>query len=205
MARKHVGYVPKLSLVSMTSTMVFYKQERELFLRLCSKLIARLVEKEEMKEYRFFLLCVAERGHESPRFFNYYKLWKGLGRRVDLRNFHLGPEVEYIEDGELRYVSIAECTVSDVHSAMKLMLSNCSSFVIFFSKRKDCMTEAFIRSLVEKVYIDGEINCFKLALTRCLEGDLVFRWGDSSEECELAIIMLEEYKQIFNSVSFHDE
>jgi hypothetical protein len=206
-AKKSIGYVPKLSMFSIIGSMIFSSEDRELFVRLCSDLVARLaIKKEIINEYRFFLFGVIETNDVSSKIFKYQKLWKRLEREFNLDNLILGPEVEYVEHGRLFYASIAEFKVGDFYKVMQVINSNPQKYSIFGSKKQDYLTEGFIKSLLKKVYIDGdtdgEIDYFKLALTSCPEGDLVFRWGNSSEECELDIITLEQNKGMFDGVSF---
>lgn len=206
-AKRKVGYVPNLSVFSMIGTMIFSKVDRELFTRLCSGLVTEsIIKKMSFNEYNFFLFGVVETNNINSRVFKYRKLWKKLERDFDIDNLILGPEVEYLEDERLCYASIAEFNVEEFYKAIHIISSNPQKYSIIGSKRKDYRTEGFIKSLLENVYINGatkgEIDYFKLALISCPKGDIVFRWGSSSEECELDIIILEQNKGMFDGISF---
>ncbi|WP_430509990.1 hypothetical protein [Gottfriedia solisilvae] len=207
-AKKNIGYVPNLSVFSIIGTMIFSSDDRELFKSLCSKLVTgSTIERESFKEYKFFLFGVVETNNLNSKIFKYQKLWKRLERGFNLENLTLGPEVEYIEDERLCYASIAEFNVEELYKVIQIISSNPQKYCIIGSKRQDNRTEGFIKTLFEKVYIngdkEGEIDYFKLSLASCPKGDLVFRWGSSSEECELDIITLEENKRLFDDVSFN--
>ena len=208
-AKKSTGYIPSLSVFSMIGSMIFTSEDRELFKRLCSELVTKLaVEKEAIHDYRFYLFGVIETNNTSSRIFKYQKLWKSLEKEFTLDHFILGPEVEYVEDGRLCYASIGEFEVEELYKAIQITNSNPQKYSIIASKRQDYRTETFIKSLLKKVYIEGdkkwEIDYFKLALSSCPEGDLIFRWGNSSEERELDIIVLEENKKIFEGIFFEN-
>ena len=212
-AQKSIGHVPKLSVFSMIASMTFTSEDRELFTRLCSELLTKVtIEHEIIHGYRFYLFGVTETNNLGSKVFKYQKLWKRLEKDFTLEYFILGPEVQYVEDGRLGYAGIAEFGVDELHKAIQITSSDPQKFAIIGSKRQDYRTEAFIKSLLKsllkKAYIDadtkGEIDYFKLSLTSCPEGDLVFRWGDSSEEYELDIIAVEESIKGFDGVSFTD-
>lgn len=184
--------------------MIYSSEDRKLFTRLCSKLITdSTIEKTIFKEYKFYLVGLAAHDDLNSTIFKYQKLWKRLGRQFNLDNFTLGPEVEYSEAGNLYYGSIAEFKVDEFYHAIKIISSNPQQFAILGSKRQDYRSEKFIRTLINKVYVKGTIDYFKLSLSSCPDGDLVFRWGDSSEECELDIITLAQNKRMFYGVPFN--
>ncbi|UTR16765.1 hypothetical protein MM221_09745 [Salipaludibacillus sp. LMS25] len=207
-AEQCIGYAPNLSVFSMIGSMVFSSEDRELFRRLCSELVTRATTKNEIfSEYRFFLFGVAETSDTNSKIFKYQKIWKRLEKEFNLDYIILGPEVDYLEDGRLCYASMAEFKGKELYKAIQIISSNPQKYSLIGSRRHDYRTEEFIKTFLNKVYINGnkkgEIDYFKLALTSCSKGDLVFRWGSSSEECELDIITLEQNKKIFDGVSFN--
>lgn len=206
-ANKNIGYIPNLSVFSIIGTMILSTDDRELFLSLCSRLVTgSTVDKAVFNEHRFYLFGVVETNNLYSKIFKYQKLWGKLKREYNLDNLTLGPEVEYIVDERLCYASIAEFNVADIYKVIQIISSNPQKYTIIGSKGQDYKTERFIKTLLEKVYIDGdqegEIDYFKLSLFSCPKGDLVFRWGSSSEEYELDIFTLEENKRLFDDISF---
>ncbi|WP_214824134.1 hypothetical protein [Exiguobacterium algae] len=206
-ANKNIGYIPNLSVFSIIGTMILSTDDRELFLSLCSRLVTgSTVDKAVFNEHRFYLFGVVETDNLNSKIFKYQKLWGKLKREYNLDNLTLGPEVEYIVDERLCYASIAEFNVADIYKVIQIISSNPQKYTIIGSKGQDYKTERFIKTLLEKVYIDGdkegEIDYFKLSLVSCPKGDLVFRWGSSSEEYELDIFTLEENKRLFDDISF---
>ncbi|TPG89168.1 hypothetical protein EEL32_06835 [Brevibacillus laterosporus] len=206
-AKKIIGYVPQLSVFSIIGSMIFSREDRERFTRLCSESVGRLaIQKGMIDEYRFFLFGVIETHDVNSKIFLHQKLWRRLTREFNLDNLILGPEIEYVVGERLCYASIAQFKVDNFYNVLQIINSNPQKYSIFASKKQDYMTEGFIKSLLEKVYINGdssgEIDYFKLSLTLCIKGDLVFRWGNSSEECELDIITLGHNIKMFDGFSF---
>jgi hypothetical protein len=206
-AKKELGYVPELSVFSIIGSMIFSAEDLELFMQFCSESVGKItLEKGIVEEYGFYLFGVIETTNVNSRIFKHQKLWKSLAREFTLDNLNLGPEIEYNTGGRLCYSSIAEFKVDSFNNALQIVKSNPKKYSIFCSKKHNIMTEVFIRTLLEKVYLDGtdkEINCFKLVLTSCPDGDFVFRWGNSAEECELDIITLEQNKNMFQDLSLN--
>ena len=79
------------------------------------------------------------------------------------------------------------------------MKSNPTKYVIFAGRKQEYMNESFIKSLTDTIYINQEIDYFKLALAFSDHEELLFRWGTSSTECELDIIMHARNIRMFDS------
>ncbi|WP_310552128.1 hypothetical protein [Paenibacillus glufosinatiresistens] len=204
-AKKELGYVPQLSVFSIVGSMIFSSEDLEQFMQVCSETLSKITWKKAIgEEYGFYLFGVIETTDVKSRIFRHQKLWKSVAPELTLTNLNLGPEIEYRVNGKLGYSSIAKFKVDSFYNVLQIVKSNPKKYSIFCSKRHDIMTEDYIKSILEKVYLDDtgkEVNCFKVVLTSCIEGGFVFRWGSSSEECELDIISLEQYINIFRSFS----
>lgn len=208
-ALKNVGYVPSLSVFNMIGSQIYTIEEQESFTSLCAKLVTKFaLEKEAIQDYHFYLFGIVETENINSKIFKHQKLWKPLKKEFELDKFSLGPEVEHQGKSRLSYASIAEISLSGVLEALRITARYPQKYALIASKRQSVMTERFIKSLQEKVYLEddksAEIDYFKLVLSCCLEGDLVFRWGSSSEERELDIIVIEKKKEVFQGVSFEE-
>lgn len=209
-ALKNVGYIPSLSVFNMIGSQIYTIEDQDTFTNFCAKLVTKLaLEKEAIHDDHLYLFGIVETENIHSRIFKHQKLWKSLKKEFELDKFSLGPEVEHQGKSRLRYASIAKINPSGILEALRITARYPQKYALIASKRQAVLTEEFIKSLHEKIYLEddesAEIDYFKLVLSCCLEGDLVFRWGSSSEERELDIIVLEEKKELFKGVLFEEE
>ena len=199
-AKEKNGYVPEISVFSMVGSRIFSLGDQDSFIHTCSDSFVRFVrENERMDSFRFYLFGVNETDNDRSKIFKYKKLWKTVDEKFDLQNFLLGPEVENTDNGTLSYASIAEFKVIELYKAVQIMKSNPTKYVIFAGRKQEYMNESFIKSLTDTIYINQEIDYFKLALAFSDHEELLFRWGTSSTECELDIIMHARNIRMFDS------
>ncbi|AQZ47985.1 hypothetical protein ERICIV_01739 [Paenibacillus larvae subsp. larvae] len=200
-----LGYEPKLSVFSINGSMIFNQEDKKKFNELCGNILNKVAsQRSYMENFRYYLFVI-EISNNNPKISVYLKLWKKIMRKWDLSKFILGPEVEYVDRGNLYYTGIAEFNLMDLPSVLEIVGSNSGRYSIFASRKQNILTKDYTRSLFDSIFIIGnrkkEIDIVKMVLKICIEGDLVFRWGDSSEECELDIIIPENNLQVFDGIS----
>lgn len=189
-----LGYLPRLSVYSIIGSMLFSEEDWEKFLEITSRTFKHHLKNSELLNgYEFYLFGISEIGNPRSKVFKYRKLWKRLEQDFDIKNFVLGPEVDYLNHNqELLYASCANFSLSDFEKALRIVRQFPKNYVIFLSKQNDLMSQKFIKDFLQDYYIDvereGEIDYFQLALHFCTRDNIVFRWGSSSEEQELALI-----------------
>lgn len=79
---------------------------------------------------------------------------------------------------------------------MQCKLGDC----IFLASVKDNMLDSNSICNLFKIGFDAkenEINYLNLALNFCKDGDVIFRWGDASEEAELDLIFDKKFIEYF--------
>lgn len=193
-AEATLGYLPRLSVHSIIGSMLFNKEDWEKFLKIASGTIKHHIKSSDLLNgYKFYLFGIGESGNPNSKVFKYRKLWKKLEQDFDIKNFVRGPEVDSLNrNQELFYASCAEFSLSDFEEALRIVRHIPTNYMIFLSNKNDIMSQKFIKDFLENYYIngerEGELDYFQIALHFCTKGNIVFRWGNSSEEQELAMI-----------------
>jgi len=203
-AIKTVGYKPKISVFSIIGVEINNRVDKNNFIEKCSNIINKLDSNLSLLKYKFYLFAIVEESKNPSRMAMYYKLWKKIKREWSIQNFTLGSELEYPANDSYFYIGCAEFNIKEFDNALKIMASNPKKFAIICSKSKDFENENFIKEIFEKIYLKGkkkEIDYAQLALSLLTSKDnIVFRWGDSSEECELDCLVVEENICLFSSL-----
>lgn len=200
------GVVPGLSVFSYNASMIFGLADRANFIGMCNEEIKRIFSQELLNHYEFCLFANVEIKDKNSRIEKYRKVWKSLQTRWRLEDFHKGPELETNLGDKLLYSGIAKFPVESLPIALALVSSDPKKHTIFATKKKNVLTENIIETVANVAFNLGEegkdeINYFNLSLNFCPQGDIVFRWGDSSDEAELGMIFDEELKELFNDVT----
>jgi hypothetical protein len=97
------------------------------------------------------------------------------------------------------FASIAEIDKEDFIRAMEIMQRRLGGCIIFASTKDNMLDSNSISNLFEIGFDakENEINYLDLALNFCKDGDVIFRWGDSSEEAELDLIFAKKFIEYF--------
>lgn len=191
---KNIGISVDLSVISINASMIFSQNDRKDFQKVCTKILKETLYNEELlKDYKLYLFANIELEKPVTKIAMYKKVWKTLKNIYVLDNFNLGPEIEENINDKIYFTSIAQFGLDNFQTALEIISSNSQRYMIFGSKRQNILTEQYTRSLFNialSKYVghNEEINYFDVSSNLCSQGDIVFRWGDSSEEAEIAII-----------------
>ncbi|PDZ70510.1 hypothetical protein CON58_28640, partial [Bacillus pseudomycoides] len=112
--------------------------------------------------------------------------------------------VELEVGGTTFYSSIAEFCLEELPAAIEIVSSNPKRFTIISSKNSDMLMEENISRIFGKAFNEynqwkDEIDYFNLSIHLCPKDDIVFRWGDSLEEAEIAAIFKRDILTLLNS------
>ena len=190
---------PDLSMFSINGTRI----DRNDFIHICENEIKKIFSHEELvKNYKFYLLANVEVVDKNSRIEKHKKIWKRLQAEMQLGGFVKGPEVEINLGETLFYSSIAEFGFVDILVALKIIAQNPYKYTIISSARNDVLTESTIRDIFNAAFGKSdlkypEIDYCNLSMYLCSKSDIVFRWGDSSEEAAVALIFKPESIKYF--------
>ena len=194
-AHERLGKIPDLSVFSVVGSMLFSLSDINDFKDFCGRKIQKIfTDQNYMNDYKLYLFANRGAEGESLRVARYKKVWKSLQTKWPLDSFNKGPEIEVEIDGELCFSSIAHFRLEDFLTALYIVSNNPRRCTIIASKKDDFLSE---KALVDifgiafdkcSRYAD-KIDYFGLSIHLCPEDDMIFRWGDSSEEAEIALIL----------------
>lgn len=201
-AIKMVESVPKLSVFSIIGSRIYGLEQKNRFFLYCNQEVTNIFKKEELlSQYKFYLYANID-AHNLSKIALYRKVWKLLQQKWPLEGFILGPEIEVTISNRVYFASVAEFNLIDFTKAVEICASNPKMYSIIASKKQTLLTEDSIRTFFsiafnEKIDFSEQIDQFSLSLHFCPQGDIVFRWGDSSEEAELDLIFNEDMLLLF--------
>ncbi|EEM02292.1 hypothetical protein [Bacillus pseudomycoides] len=204
-AIKRVGNLPNLSVFSVNGSMLFSPDEKKQFKEVCGTEIKQVFMKHNLTNvYKFYLLAAIEIKDKNSKIEKYRKVWKALQTKWQLEKFNKGSEVEMEVGGTTFYSSIAEFCLEELPAAIEIVSSNPKRFTIISSKNSDMLMEENISRIFRKAFNEynqwkDEIDYFNLSIHLCPKDDIVFRWGDSLEEAEIATIFKRDILTLLNS------
>lgn len=193
-ACERVGKIPNLSVFSVNGSELFGSSDKTAFKDLCSSEIKRVFTNQEFsKSYKLFLFVNVEVKDKNSRIEKHRKVWKLLQAKWQLDGFNKGPEIEVEIDGKTFFSSIADFTLENLSTALEVVSSDPKRYAIIASKKDDFLSDKAITDIFGIAFNQyrkhkDEIDYFGLSIYLCPEEDMVFRWGDSSEEAEIAMI-----------------
>lgn len=203
-AYERTGRNINLSVISVNGSGLCSVADKSVFINSCSGEIKKILEKyESIKDYKLYLFANVEIKNKNSKIENYKKVWKLLQSRWKLEGFDMGTEIEMRSDGKVFFSSIAEFKDENLSTALEIVASNPKIYSIIASKRESILSNKTITNIFEMAfnrknkYMD-EIDYFNLSIHLCQQGDMVFRWGESSEEAEIAIILRSDIFRHFN-------
>lgn len=197
-----LGYIPSLSVFSINGTMIFTQDDRRLFIESCSNEIIKLFSKEPLGDkYKLYLIANVEVKDKNSKIEKHRKVWKLIQTEWQLDGFKLGPEIEINKNDSRYYTSLAVLEKESIQKSIEMISKYPKRFTVIASNRSDVLSEDCIRGIFDMSYRydtkHSEIDYFMLSLGLCQEGDIVFRWGDASEEAEIDMIFKADMSYLF--------
>lgn len=189
-ASQMISEVPNLSICTLNSAFV----GKDDFIEVCGNDIINIFSKDNLfSAYKLYLIANIEIKEKGSRIKRYKKVWKLLKTEWQLESIRKGPEIEMALGDKSFYCSVAEFSLENIFTILKIVAKNPFKFTIIESKRDYIITEESIRNIFNVAFNEIDlkfpvIDYFNLSLNLCSIGDIVFRWGDSSEEITLALI-----------------
>lgn len=186
--------IERLSVFSVIGSGLFGVDNKTKFIDLCSSEVKRVITKYEvMNDYNLYLFVVVEVKDKNSRIEKYKKVWKVVQAKWEIDGFNKGIEVEIETMGKVFFSSIAEFKLKDFSRALDIVSSSSEICAIIASKRENILSQESITDIFKMAFTQqqeytDEIDYYNLSINLCPQGDMVFRWGDSSEESEIAII-----------------
>lgn len=183
-----------LSVFSINGSMLYGAERRLKFIDKCCDILRKtFLNTPLLNEFRFYLFVNVEVRDKDSHIEKYRKVWKSLSQRWQVNDFIKGPEIEIEKEDKTFYSSIAEIRLNDIETALAIVSSNPSLYMVMASKEGAPLSEQFIVELFTSAFAEQEdpndgINFLNLSALLCPKGNIVFRWGDSAEEAEIALI-----------------
>lgn len=204
-AYERFGQIPNLSVFSVNGLGLIGAAEKSAFIKLCnSEIIKKFKSQNISKNYKLYLFANVEVDDKNSRIEKYKKVWKTVQSKWDLDGFNLGTEIEREIDGKLYFSSIVGFRINNLSTALQIVSSNPKRYAIIASRKDGVLSEKMITEIFEVAFnkyknsVD-EIDYFSLAMHLCTNGDMVFRWGNSSEESEIAVVFNSDMLAFFES------
>jgi hypothetical protein len=192
--------IEELSAVCIIGEMLLWPEDRNRYLTYCENSVQSIFERNEiLNNYKLFLFVIQEIENPNSKVERYKKIWKTIPKSVEIKKFKLGPELEIDQIDKMYFASIAEIDKEDFIRAMEIMQRRLGGCIIFASTKDNMLDSDSISNLFEIGFDakENEINYLDLALNFCKDGDVIFRWGDSSEEAELDLIFDKKFIEYF--------
>lgn len=209
-ASQMISEVPNLSIYTLNSVFV----GKDDFIEVCGNDIINIFSKDNLfSAYKLYLIANIEIKEKSSRIERYKKVWKLLQSEWKLESIKKGSEIEMDLGDKSFYCSVAEFNIENIFTILKIVAKNPFKFTIIASKRDNIITDESIRDIFNVAFneIDVKfpvIDYFNLSLNLCSIGDIVFRWGDSSEEITVALIfkdnLLSDFDNLLKNTYEHD-
>lgn len=199
-AMKMIGCKPEISVYSIIGSGINGCKDKDDFIWKCNGVVNQLGDVFLSLGYRFYFFAIIEETKEPSRIAMHYKLWKKIAKEWNTQNLILGPELEYITNDKYYFVGFAEFRIKDFDKMLRIVANNSKKYAIICTRNKEVLTTDFTKDIFEKAYLLGrknEIDYFLLTLSLPISDNIVFRWGDSSEECELDCLINKEMFDIF--------
>ena len=200
-ATEIIGYKPEISVFSIIGSGINSREDKDDFIGMCSGVVNQLEDKFSSQGYRFYFFAIIEETKEPSRIAMHYRLWKKIAMEWNAPNLVLGPELEYFTNDKCYFVGFAEFDIKEFGKILRIAANDSTRFAIFCTRNKEVLTTDFTKKIFEKAYLLGrknEIDYFLLTLSLPLRDSIIFRWGDSSEECELDCMINKENISLFS-------
>lgn len=205
-ASERVGKIPNLSVFSVNASELYDSSDRTNFKNLCTSEIRKVFINQRLsEEYKLYLFVSVEVIDRNSRIEKYRKVWKLLQTKWQLSGLNKGPEIEVHVDEKIFFTSIADFRLENLSMVLEIVSSNPKRYAIIASKKENLLSEKSIKNIFgiafnnNRGYMD-EIDYYNLAIHLCPEDDMIFRWGDSSEEAEIAMIFNSDIFKFFSEL-----
>lgn len=188
----------EISVFSINASEIFNINEKNEFVEICIKKIKELfINEDYLSKYKLYLFVNIEVANVNSKVEKYKKVWKRFQSKWDITEFNKGVEIEMKMEEKLFFSSIAEFNIKDIDTALEIISTIPAMCTIIASERENILSESSITNIFRSAFnkdscYQDEIDYFYISQNLCSQGDIVFRWGDSSEEAEVAIIFSKE-------------
>lgn len=110
-----------------------------------------------LKGKKIYLCRVTGKGFETERVYHYYKLWRKLERKCDLKRYKLGKEyLIHVGDEDL-YCGGAEIPPQELSSALKIVLGwRFTSFLYITDEEKDFQGDTMKKFFMDILKIERQ-------------------------------------------------
>lgn len=196
------GHLPKLGVFSVNVSNCIGSNNRKDFLSEAAKTINNVfLNSSCLGEYIFYLFANVKISKSSSVVIKSKKLWKNLNAKWSITDFYSLQELESETDcGDIVFTGVASFSYSELEKALEIIASDPKLYTIVAKVKTERMDDESIKRLFENSNYQkkGEIDYFNLIIEQCLNKDIVFRLGDSSEEMEIAAIFRNEFLRDFS-------
>lgn len=188
-----------VSLISQSAYMFHYPSEEDIVEDFLQTVMSIFQSNDILKGYKFYIFIASYNAFPNSKVRQYMGMWRPYKNSYDLTDFILGSENESVRNEKHYYWSWAQFDISKLPIAFDIFKGSGES-QIFASQRENVpdakQCEFLFDSLTDK---RGDfITPFKMALEYCHQGDIVFRWGDSSEEKGLDLFFSSDHLHLFS-------
>ncbi|MHC1723779.1 MAG: hypothetical protein AB9836_11330 [Aminipila sp.] len=195
------GHLPQLGVFSVNGSNFLGSNNRKDFLSEVAKTINNVfLNSSCLGEYIFYLFANVEISKSSSVVIKSKKLWKNLNAKWSITDFNSIQELKFETDcGDIVFTGVASFGYSELEKALEIIASNPKLYTIIAKVKTEKMDDESIKRIFENSNYQkkGEIDYFNLIIEQCLNKDIVFRLGDSSEEMEIAVIYNNEFIEEF--------
>ncbi|ULO04717.1 hypothetical protein H1230_16235 [Paenibacillus sp. 19GGS1-52] len=175
--------------LSYSGYFLYGKNKRDHFINLCGQFFQEIWKLDVVSQYTLYIQINIQARSRS-RLDNYLKVWKNVQRSWEIDAFGKGPEVEIVMGDDIYFSSIAKIESSDLTKAFRIMATSPYEGMVFASQNKEIQNEDSVKEMFLCSFgnnIQHRVNYQNLVLK--YQENLFFRWGDSAEEAEFAIII----------------
>ena len=168
---------------------LYGKNKRDHFINLCGQFFQELWKSDVVSQYTLYIQINIQVRSRS-KVDNYLKVWKNVQRSWEIDTFSIGPEVEIVRGDDIYFSSIAKIESSDLPKAFRIIATSPYEGMVFASQNKEIQNEESVKEMFFCSFghnIQHRVNYQNLVLK--YQENLFFRWGDSGEEAEVAIII----------------
>jgi hypothetical protein len=198
-----VAEIPDLSAFSIVATMIFCRNDKDEFIKICGEKLKTIYSNEAVfSNYKMWLIVNLELQNPKSRVERYKKIWKVFESQCDISGFTIGSEIEIDLGGAVYYSSVAEVNINDVSKALKILDINKECILVISNRNLD--KPNIIQSLFDLMFVpinnkrNLEVDWLNISMRLCPQGDFLIRLADSSEEAGMDIIFSAEMLPLFS-------
>lgn len=194
--KKNEANLSKIHSIVINAEAVISYEDVINFLRLASAEIYKMFSEPSISEYYCYIICKQTIEDENSKVHNYKKVWKYLVKEWAMDTFRLGEEVKIKKYNDLSYYGIAKTDIKSIEQALKMISLKPSKFAVFISCRDIKLSAETTKEIVDRTFVPVRkllsVSNYNLCTYLCDKGDVVVRWGESSNEIEIALMFNSE-------------